>query len=1299
MKNNDETCLYIINDDYELLGFNDYFQALFPNVEKNMKCYKVINKENSPCKNCPLKSVFSSGLFYNEILNRVVSITTSKITFNNEEATSLIGTILNDDKLNSDKVESHVIFEINDDLSLTLLHAVKPIISKKYTSIDDVINYTIRQVYVLDKERFIDFFNKNNLNNKTERFKIFVNSVGFIYEFTIKELPNNSKLLSMNLISREDSYQDIKKIHNLTKIYYQNYYFDLVLDYLNNSLNHSIIAIDIKHFKMFNEWYGEKEGDKFLSYISDKLQDIDSKLFSFSGYIQADNFVSIVEDSVIDQFLDTIISDIKTYKNAESFPPYFGIYKIDNYSISPRAMYDRAAIAITHVGINHNRNACYYNNKMLFELENEHTLTRDIERGLREHEFCFYLQPQCNMYSGKIVSAEALVRWNNKDFGLVPPIKFIPILEKNGGIIELDKYVWREVFIWLKTIIERNIKPVPISINVSRVDMELFDVPAYLNNLSIEYSVDPSLIEIEITESAYSSNINETENIVKRLHEYGFKIAMDDFGSGYSSLNMLNKINIDILKLDMKFLDFDEQNLRKGINILESVITMIKNMRTPIIVEGVETDKEQSALIEMGCRFAQGYFYHKPMPVDKFELLLSEASNMDYAGVYYHSSEKFYLKDFFLSNLYSDTLLNNILGPVAEFKLYDNTISIYRINNPFFELFNYEAIYNEDFRKNINHIVYYEDFDRLIKAINEAKKSPITGSIIDFRVVIYNQIKWLHTKIFYLKNDSNNKEHYIGCFEDITKNKEQDSEIKRLNTLNNGLLSLEKLRSWEYSFETDTFTVYFYNKEPFILNNASYNLKNGIIINKDYSFIIDAILERINNNEYRFTYEFPISFRGVEKWCQMNCFVISNENNPKHIIGLYKDLSERLKKRLENTAKSRLLVALKNMSSSRIIVNLNTDLIYHTKLDYGNSNLLSIRRLSTFLNEIEEIYFNEESKIRIKELLDSKLLIDEFNNKRNFKSFDCTTKEGTSKRICIYLKQFDDSNDIFGYFYFIDLDKKINNQNMDSVSKDLFPFMYISYDLKRVDCNDMLVELLNFKDKEDFLANKNKIFDSVVSETDYLALKKARELLKNVGDSQSCEFEYKYDDGRIINIYMLTRLLEDDNHEKYYLSTYVDVTNNKLFEKALLNTSYIENVDSGIAELTNRFSIEDKVMFSSISSIYSTSFFVNTLNNTVTNIYTNYEKLKNYHSLSYNNLINIYLEKVSDPDKNLFVKETNINSFSQKLRTINDKISFIYSALDENNNECVERLNIFASGFNHNDELTSFVLAIEKLNN
>ena len=192
---------------------------------------------------------------------------------------------------------------------------------------------------------------------------------------------------------------------------------------------------------------------------------------------------------------------------------------------------------------------------------------------------------------------------------MVSPGVFVPVLEKNGFIASLDRYVWKNVCQWLRSWLDKGHQPVPISINVSRIDIFSMDVPAYLTELLQTYDLPAKLLKVEITESAYAESNDKIIRTVKQLRDAELLVMMDDFGSGYSSLNMLKSIAVDVLKLDMRFLDIDEEEESKGVGILESVVNMARQMRMPIIVEGVETQKQESYLLKLGCRYSQGFYY------------------------------------------------------------------------------------------------------------------------------------------------------------------------------------------------------------------------------------------------------------------------------------------------------------------------------------------------------------------------------------------------------------------------------------------------------------------------------------------------------------------------------------------------------------------------------------------------------------------------------------------------------------------------------------------------------------------
>ena len=248
----------------------------------------------------------------------------------------------------------------------------------------------------------------------------------------------------------------------------------------------------------------------------------------------------------------------------------------------------------------------------------------EIDRAFDNNEFCFYLQPKCNAVTGAIVGAEALVRWNHPKYGVVSPGRFVPMLEQAGQISRLDVFVWRSVVRMLARWEREGRNLVPISVNVSMVDIDQMDVADTLTGLLNEYDVDARLLQAEITESAVARNLSKVESTIRKLHADNIAVLMDDFGSAYSSLNMLKDINVDVIKLDMKFIDLDEDNASKGLKIVESVVNMARKLRLLVIAEGAQTKQQVDQLLSVGCRYIQGYYFHEPLPVGRMEKLLAE---------------------------------------------------------------------------------------------------------------------------------------------------------------------------------------------------------------------------------------------------------------------------------------------------------------------------------------------------------------------------------------------------------------------------------------------------------------------------------------------------------------------------------------------------------------------------------------------------------------------------------------------------------------------------------------------------
>lgn len=230
------------------------------------------------------------------------------------------------------------------------------------------------------------------------------------------------------------------------------------------------------------------------------------------------------------------------------------------------------------------------------------------------------------METGEIIGAEALTRWIDKDGSLISPATFIPALEESGFVVTLDKYVWQGVALWPRERINRGLRVVPISLNVSRVDILACNVAEHMGALAAQYNLPPELMRIEITETAYTGESETVDKLTADLHARGFSTYMDDFGTGQSTLAMLKNVNVDVIKLDRTFVP-DNGDEGRSVQIISSMLEMAQSLHLPVVIEGVETDKQANMLRHMGARYAQGFLYYRPMQAEDFEALLDGGDN------------------------------------------------------------------------------------------------------------------------------------------------------------------------------------------------------------------------------------------------------------------------------------------------------------------------------------------------------------------------------------------------------------------------------------------------------------------------------------------------------------------------------------------------------------------------------------------------------------------------------------------------------------------------------------------------
>lgn len=385
----------------------------------------------------------------------------------------------------------------------------------------------------------------------------------------------------------------------------------------------ALVQFDIKRFKLINENYGEDAGTEMLQFISRQLSNFCGKQ-QMGARMSGDVFTLLTPYEDKDGLLSIVSELQRCLKNFRqySYEFVFGIYLIEDRSVSVRTMCDCAAMARQSIKKNALESVAFYSKNMQKEIKERKFVESHMKKALDNNEFIIYLQPKFSISSGEAVGYEALVRWQNPERGMIYPGGFIPLFEENGFITKLDAYVWECACMVLRDWIDRHFTPLPISVNVSRANLDDESFLNVLDGLIEKYRLPKHLLELEITESIENDT---TLRMTEKIKEHGYILLMDDFGSGYSSLNTLQDTKFDVLKLDREFFSTHMSNDR-GKKIIMHTISMSKDVGLGLIAEGVETADQAQFLENCGCDTAQGYLYAKPMPVQEAEKYLKNAS-------------------------------------------------------------------------------------------------------------------------------------------------------------------------------------------------------------------------------------------------------------------------------------------------------------------------------------------------------------------------------------------------------------------------------------------------------------------------------------------------------------------------------------------------------------------------------------------------------------------------------------------------------------------------------------------------
>lgn len=528
----------------------------------------------------------------------------------------------------------------------------------------------------------------------------------------------------------------------------------------DNETEYAILVWDIIQFKVINDLYGMEAGDRLLREIAD---DIKLKVKNgVCGRIGNDKFVCCIR---YDENKKNNISNIYDFHVNDETGNHKvlmqgGCYLVKERDVPVVKMCDRALLALDRIKGKFTETMSVYSNSSREEILMGQMLAADLDAGIRERQFKAYVQPIYYSNSNVISGGEVLVRWEHPTLGFLPPGKFIGYFEKNYLITKLDKFIWEEACRMIRRMKDEGRTIVPLSVNVSRMDFYFDDICDVFVNLVEKYDIEPKYIKIEITESAYMDNPERLRGTVEKLSQLGFRIYIDDFGSGYSSLNTLRDLPFNTIKIDKSLIDEIDKSLKAG-NVVCSIINMAKWLGMSVVAEGVEGVNQVNFLKHMGCKYIQGFYFSKPLPEEEFF-----AKDFNEKDDRPEESDEFNLDSIF--DIYDPegrSFINKLIGPLLHYELDGDKLVLRRVNNEFYNIYDIKTPY-ELFNARNGDILGEDE-----KVLNACKSAVTRNEPVNVRVNTRNadgKHMILFVKIYYIGKE-NGREQFIFSSMDITR--------------------------------------------------------------------------------------------------------------------------------------------------------------------------------------------------------------------------------------------------------------------------------------------------------------------------------------------------------------------------------------------------------------------------------------------------------------------------------------------------------------------------------------------------
>ncbi|MEG0803686.1 MAG: EAL domain-containing protein, partial [Pygmaiobacter sp.] len=538
----------------------------------------------------------------------------------------------------------------------------------------------------------------------------------------------------------------------------------------HSDARYTMVCMDVEQFKVINDLFGIAVGDAVLKNIAHTLASYVSTSGTY-GRLEGDHFVCCVPSATlnIEILMNCMDASFRGHGFDYKIVCYYGLCEVENSDTPVAQLCDWAALALASIKGNYMKRFAYYDNALREVMLTEQQIVSEMNDALEQHEFTINLQPIYSISMECPVSAEALVRWQHPRRGLISPGVFIPLFERKGFITRLDWFVREQVCCYIKRSKHEHpeLKIVPISVNLSRMNFYHTEFPNEVIAQTQQYGVLPSEIKFEITESAYTDNPGELLRAMKILQDYGFEIMMDDFGSGYSSLNMLKDVPVDVLKIDMKFVD-DIEVSNRARNVMASVVRMAKWLDMSVIAEGVETRTQIDFLRSIGCDRVQGFYFSKPLSLTDFTELILSAPPVRYADG--DILEKIDFDTLFYDNREINLVMDGMIGFMGIYELRIAALEVVRVNKGYYELFGNAAFATS---RDVMENVMPADRAALLQKCHDAEIS-LRVERLALRSYRENKIVfWLDLRVRYLGKRNGNSIFYFAG-NDITKQKEME---------------------------------------------------------------------------------------------------------------------------------------------------------------------------------------------------------------------------------------------------------------------------------------------------------------------------------------------------------------------------------------------------------------------------------------------------------------------------------------------------------------------------------------------